>query len=57
MGKGYSVEGEQKTVAELIEKVCEDICDNYCEYRHTSDENAECEILRCGKECPLDRLR
>lgn len=57
MGKGYSVEGEQKTVAELIEKVCEDICDNYCEYRHTADENAECEILRSGKACPLDRLQ
>lgn len=50
------MEGECKTVAKLIEKVCEDICDNYCEYRHTVDENAECEILRSGKACPLDKL-
>lgn len=47
----------QKTVAELINAVCEDICDNYCEYRHTADDEFLCEILRSGKTCPLDRLQ
>ena len=50
------MEEKKKSVTELIEEVCGDICDNYCEYRHTADENAECEILRCGKKCPLDKL-
>ena len=45
-----------KSVAEQIEEVCQDICDNYCIYRDTCDENAECEPIREGKKCPLDRL-
>ena len=51
------MEREPKTVTELIEKIFEDICDNYCEYGHTVDENAECEIFRSGKCCPLNRLQ
>ena len=43
-------------VTKIIEEVREDICDNYCKYRDTRDENAECEIIRAGKQCPLDRL-
>lgn len=47
---------EVKSVAELIEEVCQDICDNYCIYRDTCDDNAECEPIRNGQECPLDKL-
>ena len=45
-----------KSITELIEEVCEDICDNFCKYRDTCDENCECEPMRTGKGCPLDKL-
>lgn len=45
---------ENVTITELIEEVVSDICDNYCKYRHTCDENAECEVIRSGETCPLD---
>jgi hypothetical protein len=47
----------QKTVAMIIEEVSEDICDNYCKYSDTADEDFLCDILRNGGNCPLDRLR
>lgn len=40
----------------IIEETVEDICDNYCKYRETVDENLICDAIRDGKECPLDRL-
>lgn len=43
-------------VTEIIEKVAEEICDNFCKYRETCDENCECDIIRQGKKCPLDKL-
>lgn len=46
----------EKTLTKQIEEIAEDICDNYCKYRETSDENCECEPIREGKRCPLDRL-
>lgn len=45
-----------KNVSEIIQEVCEDICDNYCQYRKTCDENGDCESIRNGKKCPLDKL-
>ena len=45
-----------KSITQIIEEVCQDICDNYCIYRSTCDENAECEPMRNGQKCPLDRL-
>jgi len=39
----------------IIEEIQEDICDNYCKYRDTCDDNNECKIIREGKECPLDK--
>ena len=45
-----------KNVQQIIEEVCQEICDNYCIYRETCDENAECEPIRNGEKCPLDRL-
>ena len=48
---------ESISVTSLIEEVCGDICDNYCKYGDTVDENGECEPMREGKKCPLDRLQ
>ena len=49
---------EQKwsEVIENIREVCEDICDNYCKYRDTVDEDCVCDAMRNGGKCPLDRL-
>jgi len=33
-----------------------DICDNFCKYRETCDEDFECDWVRSGKDCPMDRL-
>ena len=46
-----------KTVSAIITSVCEDICDNYCKYRETSDDDFQCDIIRSGKACPLDILQ
>ena len=44
------------TVTEIIEDVCGKMCDDYCKYSDTCDENCECEPIRNGTGCPLDRL-
>jgi hypothetical protein len=46
----------EQTIRDILQEVQEDICDNYCKYRDTSDEENLCEIIRSGRECPLDRL-
>jgi hypothetical protein len=46
----------QESIVEIIQAVSEDICDNYCKYRDTADENALCDAIREGNPCPLDRL-
>ena len=45
-----------KAVTGIIEEVCEDICDNYCKYRDTADEDCMCDAIREFGKCPLDRL-
>ena len=45
-----------QTIKERITEVCEDICDHYCKYRDTADEEFLCERIRDGGTCPLDRL-
>lgn len=47
----------QKNIQEIIKEVSEDICDNFCKYRDTADEDNLCTIIRAGKSCPLDRLQ
>lgn len=47
----------QKTIADIITEVSEEICDNFCKYRDTADEENLCDYTREGKECPLDRLQ
>lgn len=41
---------------EKITEICENICDNFCKYRDTCDDNSECEVLREGDMCPLDEI-
>lgn len=45
-----------ESVMRVIEKVAETICDNFCKYNETCDDNAECEWIRGGNRCPLDKL-
>ncbi|MEG2101426.1 MAG: LuxR C-terminal-related transcriptional regulator [Flavobacterium sp.] len=47
---------KKESVGKMLEKIREDICDNYCKYRDTSDEEELCDVIRDGRECPLDRL-
>lgn len=46
----------EKRIRQILQEVCEDICDNYCKYRETSDEEYLCDKIRGGGSCPLDRL-
>ena len=47
---------EEKTVKQLMQEIAEDICDNYCKYRDTADEDFICDAIREKGACPLDRL-
>lgn len=47
----------QKSVQAIIQEVSEDICDNYCKFRETADEDNLCDVIRNGSPCPLDRLQ
>lgn len=48
-----------KSITEQIEEIKEDICNNYCKYPDTWDEQKEgCELIdseHC-QNCPLNRL-
>lgn len=47
----------EKTLTQIIDEVCEEICIHYCEYRNTADEDYICEKVRNENTCPLDKLR
>lgn len=41
----------------LLESTCETICDNFCKYRDTGDDECICDYVRDGQHtCPLDFL-
>lgn len=46
----------ERSISKVLQEVCGDICNNYCRYRDTSDEEYLCSRLREGSSCPLDRL-
>lgn len=46
----------EMSVTKIVLELQETICDNFCKYRNTVDENSECEWMRKGHKCPLDRL-
>lgn len=43
------------TIPQQIERICEDICDNYCKYRDKAW-NEEGELNEICKNCPLNKL-
>ncbi len=45
-----------KTINQMLQEISEDICNNYCKYRNTGDEDCLCELIRDGRDCPLDKL-
>ena len=45
-----------QSITSMLQQIVEDICENYCKYRETCDEEAMCDIIRDGGECPLDKL-
>lgn len=45
-----------KPVSRLLQEIAEDICNNYCKYRETADDECLCDAIRDGGRCPLDRL-
>ena len=45
-----------KSIRQMLQEVSEDICDNYCKYRETADEEFLCDVIRNGGKCPLDLL-
>lgn len=51
---------EEKNLDELrqiIEETAENVCDNFCKYRDTADENGECDYMRENEgKCPLDEI-
>ena len=53
--KGANME-EKKTIRQQLEDIQGDICDNFCKYRNTCDENNECDWVREGNSCPLDKI-
>ncbi|MBQ7067156.1 MAG: hypothetical protein IJN92_10095 [Lachnospiraceae bacterium] len=57
MAKKEETDSLQQSVQKIIQEVSEDICDNYCIYRNTVDEDALCDAIRNGCSCPLDRLQ
>lgn len=48
--------GSLASMREILREVSEDICDNYCKFRETADEDCLCDVIRNGGSCPLDRL-
>ena len=50
---------EQKSVAEILQGIADDICDNYCKYPEQWDEEKEgcelCESQICAN-CPVNKL-
>lgn len=57
---GYPIFSEERkaedTIPQMLQKITENICNNFCKYNETCDENYECEWIRSGNDCPLDRL-
>ena len=49
--------GLQKEIEAVVVKVQANICDNFCKYRETADEDLVCEYMREHEgSCPLDEL-
>ena len=47
---------KEKQIRQQLEELSEKICDDFCKYRSTCDENCECDWVRKGNSCPLDKI-
>lgn len=54
-GKLTDVQEEIKTIADILEEVRQEMCDNYCKYPAREDLLADNGLCPCIG-CPLDRL-
>lgn len=54
--KNVNKDTASASAIEIITSVAEDICDNFCKYRETVDDNCECDYIREGNQRPLDKL-
>lgn len=45
-----------KSIRQMLQEIADDICNNYCKYRDTGDEECLCDLIRDGGDCPLDKL-
>lgn len=45
-----------KSVIDIIEEVCETVCDELCKYRDSTDKNCECDYIKKNGVYPLDEL-
>ena len=43
-------------VTDIIEVVKSNICDNFCKWTETADDECNCQWIREGNDCPLDVL-
>lgn len=48
----------KRIIADLIEEISEEICQNLCKYNPTIDDDYQCEYTEAHEGfCPLDLLR
>ena len=45
-----------KYICDTLRELAEDICNNYCKYKETADEDLICDAIRENGYCPLDIL-
>lgn len=50
------MEERKKSIAEQLEEIQSLICDRFCKYGDTTDDDYQCDWLKAGNSCPLDRL-
>ena len=43
-------------LVQVLQNTADDICDKFCKYQNTVDAEGECEWVRNGGECPLDKI-
>ena len=44
------------TITDILEVHKSNICDNFCKWTETCDEEFTCQWIREGNDCPLDVL-
>lgn len=55
-GINEKMPNQNVSVTKTIEETCERICDSFCKYAGTGNEDGICEYCAAGNDCPLDSL-